>query len=236
MTQPHHHDLSPHEVIPIGSGYNQVSQEMSKKSLDASNFDALTKYTNDDVDIQEVSSRTIDASTFVVVHRCRVIKRTESVRLNSDFKWEDAKIGDYGTAYFSDISYGGIMEIEVETRSHESLENLSVKAEISSNNGQILVDTNEKSTSVKCSYYGGMVASIPTSTNDIGKAFSEFIKSVSANSTVEVKREIQPFPVNKSVMISTGCYNYIKAKKEECLYHSGGYLEDIKILLKDIDG
>ncbi|KAG0357093.1 hypothetical protein BGX24_006286, partial [Mortierella sp. AD032] len=241
--------------IPLGSGYHHFLQKMSEKNFGPENFTFKTVPVQNDVRSerlevrsQEGASRTTDLNLDIKLFpwktvfnsgnesksnstseffRCCVVTRMDCMRLNKDFPWNDEFISDHGTAYFSDLLYGGILEVEVETLSDDGVEKLGVKGEISIGAAQKIVDAkagvandkngNDSSFSIKFRCLGGSITNVPLTKDDIGKAISEFAKSVSPDSMVVVERYIRNFPVAKDTLVSIGCHNYIKAKKKECL-------------------
>ncbi|KAG0369029.1 hypothetical protein BGX24_002585 [Mortierella sp. AD032] len=272
MFQHDQHRSRVDDSMPLGSGYHHFLQEMSKKNFGPENFTFKTILVQNDVSSehlevksQEGAIQTIDVALDVKlfpwkavfnsgnesksnstseIYRCRVVTRMDCMRLNNNFSWDDEFISDHGTAYFSDLLYGGIIEIEVETFSEDVVKNLGVKGEIPFQSAQKLADAkaglandknyNDSSVSIKCRCLGGSVTNVPLRKVDIVQAMSEFIKSVSSDSMVVVERNIRHFPVAKNTLMSIGCHNYIKAKKKECLALELSSIEK-NILSKELD-
>ncbi|KAF9990284.1 hypothetical protein BGZ75_002598 [Mortierella antarctica] len=238
--------------IPIGTGYNHFSQELSKRNIDLEHFQRETT-TDPKIEIHQEGSqksvaRDIDASLGIKlfpwstafkssnerkssssfeIYTCRVITRKDCLRLKSDFPWDDAFIDDFGTAYFSDIHFGGILEIQVETRMDDGVKGLDIRGGVSAQVGQLRAGANagcnnannasESSVSINCRCHGGSIVNFPSSKDDIEMAMAEFIKSVPRDSPVVIERSLRYFPLSKNPLISIGCCNYMEAKKDECL-------------------
>ncbi|KAF9572366.1 hypothetical protein BGW38_008532, partial [Lunasporangiospora selenospora] len=221
------------DIVPIGSGYNHFSQEMSKKNLDPENFQFETIYTKDNVKIEILqienrkeasrntdaslngklfplsaslkSSRDSKSSSTSEIYRCRVVTRKDSMHLKSDIPWDNTNISDYGTAYFSDVLYGGIMDVEVTTQMDDDVKELDINGGASIEAVRKLADVkvghnnrnnaNGNRFSISVRYHGGSIENIPSSKEAITGAMAEFVKSVSQDSTVVVERYIKHFPV-----------------------------------------